>query len=116
MEIARLYTCADGLSVLEHVRLPMAPEDEQGHLAAMLPTTEVVFCETESDFTQDWHTAPRRQLVIVLFGCMEIELRDGTCHILEAGQTLLAEDTSGSGHITRATGGTSLRTAIIPLV
>ena len=115
MEITRLHTTPEGHSVLEPVLLPMAPEDEQGHMAAMFPSTEVVFCETESDFTQDWHTAPQRRMVIVLYGQMEIELRDGTRQTLKAGDTLLAEDTSGSGHITRAVGGTPLRTAIIPL-
>ncbi|MTI12249.1 cupin domain-containing protein [Sansalvadorimonas verongulae] len=115
MEITRLHTTLEGHSVLESVLLPMAPEDEQGHLAAMFPSTEVVFCETESNFTQDWHTAPRRQMVIVLYGKMEIELQDGIKQVLTAGETLLAEDTTGSGHITRAVGGTSLRTAIIPL-
>ncbi|WP_281645089.1 hypothetical protein [Parendozoicomonas sp. Alg238-R29] len=115
MEITRLHTNADGDSVLDVVPLPMAPEDEQGHLAAIFPTTEVVFCETESDFTQDWHNAPRRQLVVVLSGCMEIELHGGNRTTLEAGKVLLAEDVGGSGHITRAAGGAPLRTAIIPL-
>ncbi len=43
-----------------------------------------------------------RQLVVVLSGEMEVETSDGEKRRFGRGDMLLADDTSGSGHITRA--------------
>ena len=49
----------------------------------------------------DWHPAPRRQFVITLSGLDELECGDGSQRRLGPGDILLAEDTTGQGHITR---------------
>jgi hypothetical protein len=49
----------------------------------------------------DFHTAPRRQFVVNLSGLVEIEVGDGSTRRLGAGDILLADDTTGQGHITR---------------
>jgi hypothetical protein len=50
----------------------------------------------------DQHTAPRRQLVITLSGEAEIETGDGDTRRFRQGDVLLADDTTGEGHISRA--------------
>ena len=57
---------------------------------------------TEGDYEFGFHNAPRRQYVINLDAAVEIETGDGTKRVLEAGEVLLAEDTTGRGHISRA--------------
>ncbi len=113
MDIIRLHTGPEGDSAAETVSLPMSQEDEQGHRSATFQTTKAVFCEAESGFVQGWHNPPYRKLVIVLSGTMEIELRDGTLIHIEPGQILLAEDLSGSGHVTRTKGDQPLQTVVI---
>ena len=116
MEIIRLFSEASGVTTLETTSVPMTPEDELGeHLTAIFPAIEVVLCEASGHFEQSWHTAPRRQLVVVLSGCMEIELHNGSRSQIFPGQVLLAEDTGGDGHQTRSIGEAPLQTMIIPL-
>jgi quercetin dioxygenase-like cupin family protein len=64
----------------------------------------------------DWHAAPRRQYVITLSGRGEIEVSGGKKIPLEPGHILLAEDTTGKGHITRAIGLEDLVTLWLPVV
>ena len=45
--------------------------------------------------------APRRQLVIILSGELEIETSDGNKRHFRPGDMFLADDTTGSGHISR---------------
>jgi hypothetical protein len=47
------------------------------------------------------HAAPRRQLGIILSGEMEIETGDGDARRFRPGDIFLADDTTGTGHISR---------------
>ena len=49
----------------------------------------------------DYHCAPQRQFVIHLKGAVEIETGDGTTRQFGVGDVLLADDTTGQGHISR---------------
>jgi hypothetical protein len=62
------------------------------------------FRRTNQDYNLDWHTAPQRQYVVTLSGESEIELEGGRKLRLGPGHILLAEDTTGQGHISRAVG------------
>ena len=55
----------------------------------------------------DWHNAPSwRRYVVPLSGRFEVEVSsDGTIKSFGPGDILLAEDTTGKGHKTRAVGG-----------
>ena len=80
-----------------------------------MKATSVVFRETAGDYNYDFHTAPRRQLVVNLEGEVEIEVGDGTRRILRTGDILLAEDTTGQGHISRAVAGKPRKSLFILL-
>ena len=53
--------------------------------------------------------------MVNLEGDVEIEVGDGTKRVLRAGDVLLAEDTTGQGHISRAVDGKPRKTLFITL-
>jgi quercetin dioxygenase-like cupin family protein len=53
----------------------------------------------------DWHPAPRRQYVITLSGESEVEVAGGQKFRAGPGHLMLADDTTGQGHISRAVPG-----------
>jgi hypothetical protein len=102
MTIVRLYTGADGRSHFEDLRIPLKSTGKIGFISELVKATGVVFRETGGDYNYEFHTAPRRQYVVNLEGEVEIEVGDGSKRILRSGDVLLAEDTTGQGHISRA--------------
>src|SRR5580700_4709065 len=58
----------------------------------------ISFEETAAGASLDWHNAPHRQYVITLSGRLEFETRTGARQVVEPGDVLLAEDTTGGGH------------------
>ncbi len=102
MKIVRIYTGDDGKSHFEDIELSYSPAEGSGSRTELEPATGILFRETGSDYNLDFHNAPRRQYVINLSGAVEIEVGDGSKRRMEAGSVLLAEDTTGQGHISRA--------------
>jgi hypothetical protein len=71
-----------------------------------LPALGLVFVTTPEDLLEtEPHPAPRRQIVIALDGEFEIETTDGERRTFAPGAVALVEDTSGRGHVTRASKG-----------
>ena len=52
----------------------------------------------------DWHPAPRRQLMFVLSGELEVQVSDGEVQRFGPGAVVLVEDTNGKGHVSRVIG------------
>ena len=102
MRITRLYSGPDGASHFEEIDIPLQDAGDIGHLSEIFPVTGIIFRETDGDYDYTWHTAPCRQFVLMLEGSVEIEASDGTRRIFHSGDILLAEDTTGRGHISRA--------------
>jgi uncharacterized cupin superfamily protein len=115
MRVVRLYTGPDNQSHFEDVEVPMKDAGKIGFLSERVKATGIVFRETAGDYDYDFHTAPRRQYVVNLEGEVEIEVGDGTRRILRSGDILLAEDTTGQGHISRAVAGKPRRSLFITL-
>jgi hypothetical protein len=63
----------------------------------------------------DFHNAPRRQYVINLDAAVELMTRDGTRRIVPPGGILLAEDTTGRGHRSRAVSRAPRRSLFVTL-
>ena len=95
------------------------PHDRRGQsateLAEPIAVSSVQFRRTSPDYYLDFHNAPRRQFVITLAGESEVELGDGTRIRLYPGHILLAEDTEGQGHISRAVGNEDRLSIFLPL-
>lgn len=115
MTIVRIYTGADNQSHFEEVQIPLKSTGKIGFISELMKATGIVFRETGGDYNYDFHTAPRRQYVVNLEGEVEIEVGDGTRRILRSGDVLLAEDTTGQGHISRAVAGKSRKSLFITL-
>lgn len=115
MKVTRVYTGDDDRSHFEDIDVPLKDGGPIGRLSALVPATGVIFRETDGDYNLDFHNAPRRQYVVNLEGDVEIEVGDGTRRVLRAGDILLAEDTTGQGHISRAVDGTPRKTLFITL-
>jgi hypothetical protein len=104
MNVTRIYTGDDGESHFEDIDVDMQ-EYGHGRLSGLIDTKGVIFRETGGDYNLDFHNAPRRQYVVNLTGSVEIETGLGEKRLLGPGSILLAEDTTGRGHISRAVGG-----------
>jgi hypothetical protein len=115
MTILRIYTGADNRSHFEDVQIPLKSAGKIGFLSELMQATGIVFRETGGDYNYDFHTAPRRQYVVNLEGEVEIEVGDGSKRILRSGDILLAEDTTGQGHISRAVAGKPRKSLFITL-
>lgn len=104
MRATRIYTGEDGESHFEDIEIPIHDQGMVGKMSELQEAKGVIFRETGADYDFDWHNAPRRQYVLILSGGgVEIEVGDGSKRRFEAGDIFLAEDTTGRGHISRAT-------------
>lgn len=102
MQITRLYTGEDGESHFEDIEIPLEDAGDIGRLSELEEATGIIFRETGPGYDYDWHNAPRRQYIIMLDGAVDVEISDGTVRRFSTGDVLLAEDTTGRGHISRA--------------
>ena len=102
MKITRLYTGQDGESHFEDLDIPLEEKAVADRRSKFLKAAGIIFRETSSEYDLDYHNAPRRQFVITLEGYVDIIVADGTKRRFGPGDIMLAEDTKGRGHISRA--------------
>ena len=100
MRLARIFTRPNGESAIELREVPMS-----GGERPISPTFEggaMFFRETAEGHVQSYHNAPRRQLIFLTSGILELESSEGKRYVCRPGDLILAEDTAGKGHITRS--------------
>lgn len=102
MKITRLYTGSDQESHFEEIEIKLDDAGDIGHLSERFNATGIIFRRTDPDYDYNWHTAPRRQYIIMLDGAVDVEVGDGTTRRFSTGDILLAEDTTGRGHTSKA--------------
>lgn len=97
----RLWTGDDGQSHIERGAIAMGQPGESGAsvLSELAAVETVSFEETPPTSALAWHPAPHRQFVITLGGELDFTTRDGEAFRLNPGTILLAEDTTGGGHL-----------------
>jgi hypothetical protein len=100
----RLWTGDDHHSHFEEGGIALHPGSRSDLVSGAFPATRVSFQETPPGGTLDWHTAPVRQLVITLSGTLDFQVHGGQRFQLSPRTVLLAEDTTGSGHIWKLLG------------
>lgn len=115
MRILRVYTGDDGESHFEDVEIALTSRSDVGQLSELVRATGIIFRQTDARYALDFHNAPRRQYVINLSGAVELEVGDGTKRMLGPGEILLAEDTTGRGHRSRAVGTDPRRSIFVTL-
>lgn len=109
----------DGRSRFEDLTVPLAQTAVATGMAPMLVgplsgATEVIYLRS-AEFDSEPHPAPRRQWVVMLRGGIEVETSDGERRQFRPGDLLLAADTSGHGHTTRAVGTGPHEALFVPL-
>lgn len=104
MKFTRLFTGTDQQSHFEDLEIPTGETYFGGLVTVTAPLTvaSIAFGEIDGLDEVPWHNPPCRQYIMMLQGAMEIEIGDGTRRIFNVGDVVLAEDTTGQGHITRA--------------
>lgn len=100
MRLVRIFTRTNGDSAIELRQVPMSAGERP-----MSPTFQggaMFFRETAEGHVQSYHNAPRRQLIFLTSGILELESSEGKRYICRPGDLIFAEDTTGKGHITRS--------------
>jgi len=115
VKITRLYTGQDNESYFEDVDIQLTDRGPVGRLSQPLAATGIIFRETGAGYDYGWHPAPARQFVIMLEGEVDIEVADGTVRRFGPGDILLAEDTTGRGHCSRAVDGRPRKSVFVTL-
>jgi hypothetical protein len=103
----RIVTDAAGGSAFQDDEFPLgAPPGVTGMFTGTVPgASAVVYVRHDVfDFPPAPRPAPRRQWVVVLRGAVEVEVTDGSRRTFGPGDLLRAEDTDGTGHVTRPVG------------
>ena len=114
MRITRLYTGDDGISHFEDVDIDLEDFGDAGQISRLWRGSGVIFREVAADYELDFHVAPRRQLVVNLTGSVEIDTGEES-RVFPAGSIMLAEDTTGKGHVSRNVDGRPRTCLFVPL-
>jgi hypothetical protein len=110
MQIVRVFSGDDGESHFEDVSA-----EDFAKIANRLGQGAIEVNQRPAPSFSDYHTAPRRQYVVILSGIAEFETADGTKRRLHPGDVLVAEDLTGHGHIARGIGNDMRVSLAVPL-
>ena len=110
MQIVRVFSGDDGESHFEDVSA-----EDFAKIANRLGEGDIQVNQRPAPSFSDYHTAPRRQYVVILSGVAEFETADGSVRRLHRGDVLVAEDVTGHGHIARGIGNEMRVSLAVPL-
>jgi hypothetical protein len=118
--IVRIYSDGEGESHFEDLELAfqrtdLVPPAPPVLMTALEDASQYGFELVNPGWHGDWHPAPQRLLAVYLSGAGTIEASDGEVRDLLPGTILLAEDTSGKGHVSRVTGTEDMLVLIVML-
>jgi hypothetical protein len=120
MRYVRLYAGLDGESHFEDtdvalVAVEFIPGRPRVDLSPPSSATATAFIRLPAGWDSGGrYNPPRRNFFVTLSGELEIEASDGQVRHLGPGAVLLAEDTSGKGHITRTRDGAWVGMLVTP--
>jgi hypothetical protein len=100
MRVVRIFTKDSGESAIEVREIPMNGAGRP--MSDTFKCDSLFFRETPEGHVQDFHNAPRRQLIFLTSGILELEASDGHRTLCMPGDLIFAEDLQGKGHITRS--------------
>jgi len=112
-KLVRVYAGSDGQSHIEHLEFQLTEHDGTRTIARAV--SEVSFAHRRAGAFTDFHPAPRRQYVIYLSAGVEIAVGDGSSELMDPGDVLIAEDTTGRGHTSRVRAGMGGLCAFVPI-
>ena len=116
--IPRIYTGEDNRSHWGEFEIDATSVVSLGQAverSGPLASSSISFRRAPAGAFQDFHPAPRRQLVITLEGEAEYTTGDGEVRRFGPGGIFLAEDMKGQGHSARGLGSAARLSCYIPL-
>lgn len=116
----RVYSDAEGESHFEDAELSFtladfAPPAPPISVSEAMAADTVAVISSPAGWYGDWHPAPRRQLMFMLVGELEVQVSDGQVKRFRAGDVFLVEDTTGKGHVSTVVGDVRCFIANVPL-
>ena len=104
MKYARIYADRAGKSHFDDVEVELAainyaPPAPPVNLSSFSPALQYAFCSFPAGWRGDWHPTPGRQIFFFLKGEVAVQVGDGEVRHFGKGGIVLAEDTSGKGHV-----------------
>jgi hypothetical protein len=121
VKVVRIFADDAGESHFAEVFLPLsvadlAPPMTPLPVSAPMTAERVVFFHgPQAEEGGAWHPAPKRQLMFVLSGMVEITVSDGETRTFTPGSVLLAEDVHGKGHSGRRPAPGGMTAALVQL-
>ena len=106
MKVTRIYS--DGSGETHFGNLDISLEDFRGSVHRMskpLKASAMSFAVFGGTLAENWHTAPRKQAIIILEGEVDLAVSDGGKRRFGPGHVILLEDTTGKGHTTHSVEG-----------
>ena len=104
LSYVHLYTGPDNLSHFKDIDVELSEQGAASYLSALIPATGVNLRRNSKAYDLDWHPAPRRQFVVNLTGSVKITASDGEVRVFGPGSIMLADDTTGKGHLSQHVG------------
>jgi len=89
MRVVRIFTRDSGESAIEVREVPMAEAERP--MSGTFGCESIFFRETPEGHVQDFHNAPRRQLIFLTSGILELEASDGHRTLCLPGDLIFAE-------------------------
>ena len=115
MRIHNIYADATGEFHIRDLDVEWVRSGPAGKISDPVPVLSMAFRTTDGSYKLEWHNAPRRQYIVNLEGSVEITTSDGESRVIGPGEIILAEDTTGKGHLSKAVAGGARRSLIIPI-
>jgi len=122
LTVAELYTGADGVVRWRNVSIALTEGTPLTRLTPLAASGGWQLRHSPADFRSDFHCTTDPQWLVVLAGCMEIGLRDGSARQFGPGMFFYSNDTLPAGatfdpirhgHCSRAVGGQPLVTLFV---
>ena len=120
MNYVRIYADPAGQShfgdvQVELTKVNFAPPAPPLNLSSFSPAVQYAFCSFPAGWRGDWHPTPRRQFFLFLSGEVAVQVGDGQVRRFGKGGVVLAEDTTGNGHVSWVTTKTDALAAVVEL-
>ena len=120
MKYIRLYADSTGESHFEDVEVALsqmnfAPPAPPFNFSSFNPALQYAFCSFPAGWRGDWHPVPRRHIFFTISGKSAVQASDGEVRYFRAGSVLLAEDTTGKGHVSWVIGKTDFLAGVVHL-
>jgi quercetin dioxygenase-like cupin family protein len=120
MMYARIYADPAGQSHFDDIEVELtqtdfAPPAPPLNLSSFGPALKYAFCSFPAGWRGDWHPTPGRQLFFFLSGEVAVQVGDGQVRHFGTGCVVLAEDTTGNGHVSWVVTKTGALAAVVEL-